>query len=299
MGNANGKAIVDASNYITSQHNKLSQWLHESLCVMFVKAGGRCITLIGPLEEDQSVIPVELYWPEGQPTVFERLEQVKKTFLTAQTPDGIISGAQGLLTKANDIEIVKSVTDGIDVNGRAVSKHTRMTSDMVESELDGNTAQQAKVDTSRLIIGSKKNVHLAEAQDKMGAAEGKVDVVKEMGKVKRKVDAVEGKVDAVEGKVDVVKDEVGAVVVKVDAVKDKVDVVVGKVDAVVGKVDAVKNEVDAVLGKVDAVEGKVDAVEGKLDAVEGKVGHVQAEMKEVKDMMSKLFGMMMDKFSEE
>ena len=59
--NADGRAIVDASNYVTVQHNKLSRWLYDSLCIMFGRDGGKCNILIGPLEEDQSLIPVELY----------------------------------------------------------------------------------------------------------------------------------------------------------------------------------------------------------------------------------------------
>ena len=35
--NDNGQAVVDVSNYVTLQHNKLSQWLHDSLCIMFEK----------------------------------------------------------------------------------------------------------------------------------------------------------------------------------------------------------------------------------------------------------------------
>lgn len=75
--NANGQAIVDASNYVTEQHNKLSEWLYDSLCIMFNNSGGKCKTFIGPLKEDQSVVPVELSWPEGQPTMLERLEQIQ------------------------------------------------------------------------------------------------------------------------------------------------------------------------------------------------------------------------------
>lgn len=60
--NDNDELIVKTSNYITLQHNKLSQWLNESSCVMFEKYGDECNTLLGPLEEDQVVVPVELVW---------------------------------------------------------------------------------------------------------------------------------------------------------------------------------------------------------------------------------------------
>ena len=41
---------------------------------MFEKYGGTCKVFIGPLEENQAVLPVELYWPEGQPTLLEDMK---------------------------------------------------------------------------------------------------------------------------------------------------------------------------------------------------------------------------------
>ena len=91
--NANGQAIVDASNYITLQHNTLSQWLHSNLCLLYQALNGTCSEFIGPLEEDQVFIPVELSWPEGQPTMAERLEQIQSR-LSLGAPDDMGNGSE-------------------------------------------------------------------------------------------------------------------------------------------------------------------------------------------------------------
>ena len=45
---------------------------------------GTCATFIGPLAEDQVFIPVELEWPDGRPTVVERLENIQSTLSLVQ-----------------------------------------------------------------------------------------------------------------------------------------------------------------------------------------------------------------------
>ena len=86
--NALCHAIVDAIKYaqnangqlITSQHNVLRNWLKEMLCMIYEQVNGACVDVeefIGPLKEDQAFIPVELSWPEGQPTMAERLDAVE------------------------------------------------------------------------------------------------------------------------------------------------------------------------------------------------------------------------------
>ena len=69
-----GHQLMDAQNFITLQHNGLSGWLHQSLCLLFARDGITCERFVGPLEENQSLIPVGFHSPEGQLTAMERLE---------------------------------------------------------------------------------------------------------------------------------------------------------------------------------------------------------------------------------
>ena len=157
--NANGQAIVDASNYITLQHNVLSKWLHENLCLIYNKVGGGgCTRFIGPLEEDQAFVPVELSWPEGQPTVVERLEQIQSA-LSLGAPDDMGNGSEITL-------------DFQRVLGAAGCASSQV--DALEGKFDLHSAKVEAVES--------KVDALHDANED----------------VQRKVDAVESKVDAIE-----------------------------------------------------------------------------------------------------
>jgi hypothetical protein len=69
-----GHQLMNAQNIITSQHNGLSEWLYESLCLLFAHDGITCERFVGPLEENRSLIPVGFHSPEGHLTAMERLE---------------------------------------------------------------------------------------------------------------------------------------------------------------------------------------------------------------------------------
>jgi gas vesicle protein len=138
------KAIVDASNYITLQHNVLSEWLYRSMCTMFKSEGGTCETFIGPLKEDQTTTPVELYWPEGQPTMTERLEQVQGTFYVGATDkDTTTHGSKSIgkgsfpetSTKRNDLAVLSSQVEEIMFKLDAHSEEVAKTQKTVEEEM--------------------------------------------------------------------------------------------------------------------------------------------------------------------
>ena len=159
--NANGEAIIDSQNYITLQHNTLSKWLSENLCLIYKQHGGVCASFIGPIEEDQSFIPVEFHWPEGQPTFVERLEQINTLLSIGATDihnhdyDDKIIGAQGLLAvgaEAVDLVAIKSLIDA-----HSVEMQTRV------------AAMESQVDT-----------HSAEMQLNAQMVESKVDAIEEM-----------------------------------------------------------------------------------------------------------------------
>ncbi len=181
--NANGEAIVDAQNYITLQHNTLSQWLHSNLCVIYEALNGTCESFIGPLEEDQVFVPFELSWPENQPTMMERLEQLQSS-LSIGTLDGAKDGSLssqrllGLNTEANNSLELEAIKDKVDA-------------------LEG-----------------KFGLHSEDLQAKVAGVDRKMDSLSlDM------VDAVESKVGAVESKVGAVESKVGAVESKVDSIE--------------------------------------------------------------------------------
>ena len=45
--------VEDSHNYITLQHNALSEWLHTNLCLIYEALDGSCTQEIGPLNEEQ------------------------------------------------------------------------------------------------------------------------------------------------------------------------------------------------------------------------------------------------------
>ena len=149
------------------QHNLLGAWLHTSLCEIYKALNGTCVSVIGPLQEDQSFIPMELHWPDGAPNVIERLDHVQTLlFLGESHDDGtqIDSNAANVLSTAR---VAQQISNNKGFN-------------------DKNEAVELKVD------GIKGDVDAVKV--KIHAMEGKID-------------AVEGKINAVEGKVDKVHDE--------------------------------------------------------------------------------------------
>ena len=185
--------IKETSNYITEQHNTLSDWLHENLCIIYKALNGSCDRTIGPLNENQAHIPMQLYWPEGQLTIFERLEQFQTHLSLPVSDNDEAAGAEGM-------EAVR---------------HVMMNAFSLE--------MKGRVDAVADLVENKMNALSKEMQGKDDALETKVDAVE------TKVDAVETKVDAVETKVDAVADLVESKVNvlskemqgKVDAMKDE------------------------------------------------------------------------------
>ena len=128
--NSKGKLIVGAQNYITEQHNTLSRWLQKNLCTMFEKDGGTCEVFIGPLEEDQAVLPVELYWPEGQPTLLEDMKSNVEVQLIAMH-DTLSSKVQAKLD-VHSAEIEARVVNMVE----SVRKETQEAKEMVRKLMD-------------------------------------------------------------------------------------------------------------------------------------------------------------------
>jgi len=133
--NANGQAVTDAQNYITLQHNKLSQWLHETLCIMYEKNGGNCDSFVGPLEKEQSFIPTVFHWPAGQPTTIERLEQIQQAVFNDVSDD------------KNDGHINKSTWPGGFLKASVEDQDLGAFINVMESKLEADSAgMHAKMD---------------------------------------------------------------------------------------------------------------------------------------------------------
>ena len=146
------------------QHNVLGEWLHTNLCVIYEALDGSCSREIGPLQEDQVFIPMQLHWPEGQPNIVQRLERVQSVISIAAADENGAEGKNGNVSnfaRANvysgDLEAVKNKVD-------ALSNHMQSRIDALSSDMKG---MQDKVDALS-----------SDMQGKVDLVEGKVDSVK-------------------------------------------------------------------------------------------------------------------------
>ena len=123
--------ITETSNYITKQHNELSEWLHENLCLIYAASGGSCERFIGPLTENQAHIPMQFYWPEGQPTLIDRLEQFQTNLPLAGPNDLVVDDkdgcSKGMGKSRNDL-----VKDDLD----ALTNEVQEKNDAIETKVD-------------------------------------------------------------------------------------------------------------------------------------------------------------------
>jgi phage-related protein len=148
---------------MSTQHNKM---LDSSLCGIYEKQGGACVKFIGPLEEVQVHIPVELYWPGDQPTMLERLQQITE--------------ALGLETVGYDENLKADVRSPGHVPG-----------------VDTDTIEVLKLQLDEIKKDMKKMMCAHEV------VAGKVDAVEsKFEEMIGKVDAVESNVKEMIGKVD-------------------------------------------------------------------------------------------------
>jgi chaperonin cofactor prefoldin len=160
--NALGQDIVDTSNYITKQHNVLSEWLHDNLCIIYKALNGNCARAIGPLQENQAHIPMQLYWAEGQLNIMEKIDQIQTTLPLAlqdnlaleDVENANVSGDGGLNTIKGKMDTLSNYV-----------KENVNQMDAVESKVDAlSNDMQDKVDA---------------VDSKINAVESKVDAVQD------------------------------------------------------------------------------------------------------------------------
>ena len=170
------------------QHNVLGEWLHTNLCTIYKALDGSCDREVGPLNEDQAFVPMQLHWPEGQPNIVQRLEELKNVFSLA-APDN----AYG-----DGIAVASNATQHVNVRVHATDfEEFKSKVDAVEGKVD---AVEGKVDA----IEGKVDALSSDMQGKVDAVEGKVDALS--SGMQGKVDAVEGKVDSVQKELQELKD---------------------------------------------------------------------------------------------
>ena len=79
---------------------------------------GTCETFIGPLEEDQMQLPLELHWPEDQPTLMERLHQIE---MNGDNIQAVMEGIQRALSISVDGTEDGNTKQTKSINARSLS----------------------------------------------------------------------------------------------------------------------------------------------------------------------------------
>ena len=149
------------------------------MALIYEQGGGSCTDFIGPLEEDQTFIPMVLNMPEeGQPTLMDKLQYIE-------------SKGDDLHNAINDIKGALAV---------GIMRSVNNNNDGDDNE-EGDNEAVLESARSLLAIGTDaKSLDMIEG--KVDAMEGNM---KEMG---GKVDAMDGSIKAVEGNVKAVEGKV-------------------------------------------------------------------------------------------
>ncbi len=153
--NANGQAITDARNVISGQHTQIIKMIHDGLplkiCQVYQATGGVCATFIGPLEEDETHVPLEMHWPEGQLSLVEKLND-------ASTNMDVVE------------EKIGKKVDAVEGKIDAVEGKINM--------LEGKISE--KISTKMDVVEEKIGKEINGVEGKIDAVEGKVTAVEAM-----------------------------------------------------------------------------------------------------------------------
>jgi len=141
--NANGQLIVDAHNAMSDQHNKMLKWMHDDfpqrICQVYKATGGGCHSAIGPLEEDQGSIPVEFHWPEDQPTLDVRLQQIESSLRIGDRDGAFVSpntsGTEHNTGGVMDVRVNQTLKLQLDEIGRKTERKVEEMGKKMEREM--------------------------------------------------------------------------------------------------------------------------------------------------------------------
>ena len=154
--NANGQATVNARNAMSTQHNDLGEWLHSSLCLIFEKLNGTCTEFIGPLSKDQVFVPMELRWPEDQPTIAERMMKIERA-----------------LPIIDDLRNRGSVDVDNDFGNKIGIDDQNKNIDVVKGQEDAGT--EGKISKGVMVEAAKKEVGMV--KEEVAVVEEKIDML--------------------------------------------------------------------------------------------------------------------------
>ena len=152
--------ITDTSNYITEQHNALSEWLHENLCIIYRALQGTCARAIGPLQENQAHIAMQLHWPEGQLNIMEKIDQLQTTLPLASQDNLMLDHIENANVSSDGG--MKSIMDKMDALSSNVQENVNKV-DAVEIKMDA--------------FDSKVDALSNDMRNKMDAVDSKVDAL--------------------------------------------------------------------------------------------------------------------------
>lgn len=93
---------------------------------MYDALGGTCEQAIGPLQENQVHAPMELYWPEGQLNMMEKIDQIKSSSPLAVQDNLVLDDS---VETAGKVDVVEGKVD-------ALSNDMRVKVDAVEGKVD-------------------------------------------------------------------------------------------------------------------------------------------------------------------
>ena len=144
--NANGQAIVDAQNTMSHQHNAMLEWLQTNLCALCVGLDCACERFIGPLEDNQTHIPLHLHWPEGQATLMEKLHQIEMKGDSVQediqralgTGDDDVRSLRSIEMETEALTKIRVQVDAIEGNMKAVQCNMQAVQGNMQA-VQGNT----------------------------------------------------------------------------------------------------------------------------------------------------------------
>ena len=101
----------------------------KRICQVYKATGGGCHSAIGPLEEDQGSIPVEFHWPEDQPTLDVRLDEMGRK--TERKVDEM-----GRKTERKVEEMGKKMEWEMKMTKDTIQQEMKETKDMVKTLID-------------------------------------------------------------------------------------------------------------------------------------------------------------------
>ena len=121
------------------------------MCIIYNELGGDCAAAIGPLPENQAHIPMQLYWPEGQLNIMEKIDQLQTALPLASQDNLMLDHIENANVSSDGG--MKSIMDKMDALSSNVQENVNK-ADAVESKVD---AVESKVDAVESKVDALSN----------------------------------------------------------------------------------------------------------------------------------------------